>query len=559
MLRNKILLYSLITAMTILPSFSAEILPDVEFPKPPAFRVGISDLPETQYIQAEEDKSAVTEKAYARVDNSREAEIADYTYADLDLKRMSKEISKELDYDGQDMLSDLSLLWQGAAMQSDTINFALYKLANPDADKPDEKSIKKVLTTIASMSTLVGASIGNPLIAGTSLISGNVLGIMTQDTKALNYKYTRVNDADMIILIRKVEDLQQRTVDLYYDYMSAKKQLEMVNELVDERRSKFEYAQANNAPRELVVITDAYYRTSLDKQRTAKSEFLSKRAALEQFVGNETLLQFENELVARENGEKKTTETADSQKQNEEYAQTVQNVEKYTENANKDANAIANDNTNTEMNNAKVLPIAQEADTVDNNVDNHNVQLRDYEHNKLNIAENNKEPNTNKVTGLSSNLEQDESEVSGDGSGKSKKKVKSEKKEKAEKPAKKNKVNEHLIFLHPEREGQAQQAQAESVKNEDDSLKSKFNFRSKSKEKSKSDAKSEPDNNAQTQTTEQTEPLKPVQQKPKPQNAIDTSGLMPLDEIKPPQLDGGYSIHSDYDYGDYYGDDSVPL
>ena len=35
------------------------------------------------------------------------------------------------------------LLWQGAATQSDTINFALYKLANPDADKPDSKSIKK--------------------------------------------------------------------------------------------------------------------------------------------------------------------------------------------------------------------------------------------------------------------------------------------------------------------------------------------------------------------------------------------------------------------------------
>ena len=144
MLKNKIMLISLLMGMTVLPSFSNVILPDVEFPKPPAFRVGISEYPETQYVQAEEVKTSAEEKTYARIDNSREAEIADYTYADLDLKRMSKEISQELEYDGKEMLSDLSLLWQGAAMQSETINFALYKLANPDADKPDEKSLKKL-------------------------------------------------------------------------------------------------------------------------------------------------------------------------------------------------------------------------------------------------------------------------------------------------------------------------------------------------------------------------------------------------------------------------------
>ena len=70
------------------------------------------------------------------------------------------------------------------------------------------------------MSTLVGASMGSPIIAGSSLIGGNILGIMSQDTKELNYKYTRVTDADMIILIRKIEDLQQNAVNLYYDYMS---------------------------------------------------------------------------------------------------------------------------------------------------------------------------------------------------------------------------------------------------------------------------------------------------------------------------------------------------
>ena len=300
-------------------------LKDLEFPKPPAYRVGLSEVPETQFIQAKQEKPTL-EKTFAQIGDNRESAITDMTYADLSISKLSKEIGKELEFEENDMVSDLTLLWQGAATQSDTINFALYKLANPDADKPDSKSIKKVLTTIASMSTLVGASMASPVFAGSSLIGGNILNIMSQDTKALNYKYTRVNDADMIILIRKIEDLQQNAVNLYYDYMSAKKQLEMTTKLVEDRQRKFELAQKNNAPRELVVITDAYYRTAIDKQRTAKSDFFSKRAALEQFVGNETFVQFEKELEARENG------TQEEQIENKEYNETIQNVENYTQN-----------------------------------------------------------------------------------------------------------------------------------------------------------------------------------------------------------------------------------
>lgn len=300
-------------------------LKDLEFPKPPAYRVGLSEVPETQFIQAKQEKPTL-EKTFAQIGDNRESAITDMTYADLSISKLSKEIGKELEFEENDMVSDLTLLWQGAATQSDTINFALYKLANPDADKPDSKSIKKVLTTIASMSTLVGASMASPVFAGSSLIGGNILNIMSQDTKALNYKYTRVNDADMIILIRKIEDLQQNAVNLYYDYMSAKKQLEMTTKLVEDRQRKFELAQKNNAPRELVVITDAYYRTAIDKQRTAKSDFFSKRAALEQFVGNEAFVQFEKELEARENG------TQEEQVENKEYNDTIQNVENYTQN-----------------------------------------------------------------------------------------------------------------------------------------------------------------------------------------------------------------------------------
>ena len=297
MVKNSLILFACL-AVFANPCF-ALTYDDINFPKDPAYRLGTSNSPEKMYVQAEVQP---VKKEYAEKDTSIEHTPDDLTYADLSLKRMSSEIASELGLEEKEMLSDLSLLWRGAATQSDTINFALYKLANPDADKPDEKSVKKVLTTIASMSTMVGAGMGNPLLAAGSLIGGNVLGIMSQDTKALNYKYTKVTDADMIILVRKIEDLQQRAVDLYYDYMTARKQLEMIDKLVVQRKKNYELAQ--DASREIILITDAYYRTSLDMHSKAKSDYFAKRAALEQFVGNEVFVQFEKELAAREKDQK---------------------------------------------------------------------------------------------------------------------------------------------------------------------------------------------------------------------------------------------------------------
>lgn len=294
---KKLLITALILNL-ILP-VSAISLDDVTMPKQPAYRTGLSEEPEKEYMEVKaEDK---IKQEYVKKD-AEQFDVSDLTYADLSIKQISREVAADLELDQEDMVGDLSVLWQGAASQSDTINFALYKLANPDEDKPDEKSVKKVLTTIASMSTLVGAGMGNPLLAGGSLIGGNILGIMSQDTKALNYKYTKVTDADMIILVRKIEDLQQRTVDLYYNYMMARKRLKMIEQITADRKKNYDLSQTMS--KEVILITDAYYRTSLDNQMKARSDYYAKRAALEQFVGNDTFAQFEKDLKERDDSEK---------------------------------------------------------------------------------------------------------------------------------------------------------------------------------------------------------------------------------------------------------------
>lgn len=276
----------LILAILMLPKAFAMELEDVTTLRDSAYRVGTSDEVEIKYQVKDRVNDNIVKKEEEIIDSRA------LTYADLSIKKISKEISDNLNLKSNDMMKDLSLLWRGAAVKSDTIKFALYKLSNPDADKPDEHSVKKVLSTIASMSTLVGAGVGNPLLASGSFLGSNLLGIASQDDKAINYKFSRVNDADMIILVRKIDALQQDIVNAYYDYMTTRKIFDMATHQTKVAYSNYQYAE-NGAKREILLVADAYYRTSLDFQMNARNNFYSKRASLEQLVGKETFDQFE--------------------------------------------------------------------------------------------------------------------------------------------------------------------------------------------------------------------------------------------------------------------------
>lgn len=289
MAKNKFISLLLLSALIVLP-VSAEVkLDDVTSPKDIFYRLGTTDTPEN--------KVDVTGKIEVKPAIVKEDKFETLTYADLSIKKMAIEVSKSVEVDYNDMMEDLSLLWQGAATKSDTIKFAIYKLSNPDKDKPDSSAVKKVLTTIAGMSTFLGAGTGNPILASAALIGGNTLGIMSQDTKALNYKYTQVTDADMIILVRKVDELQQKVVDMYYDYMTARQWYDMTTQMVAQRSTNYKNAQ--NLSKEVILVTDTFYREALDEQIKARGSFFEKRSRLEQLVGNDIFKQFEAKVDER--------------------------------------------------------------------------------------------------------------------------------------------------------------------------------------------------------------------------------------------------------------------
>ncbi len=70
-------------------------------------------------------------------------------------------------------------------------------------------------------------------------MGSSVLGSMSVDDNDLNYRFSKVNDADMIVLIRKIEELQRKIVNYYFDYMTARALLIRSDELVSKRRNAF--------------------------------------------------------------------------------------------------------------------------------------------------------------------------------------------------------------------------------------------------------------------------------------------------------------------------------
>ncbi|MBE7704307.1 MAG: hypothetical protein E7Z90_00685 [Cyanobacteria bacterium SIG29] len=281
---KKLLLISLI--FLFINSVQAE---DVMVPKKTAYRLGLTYDIEKEYrvtdiSETQEAKVAAYEKSYLK--NS--------TYADSSLKDLSNEISKLLTIEKEEMLEHVQILWAGAALRSETIRFALYKLSNPDADKPDNGIIKKIIRPLSTASSIAGAGLGDPFSATAALVGGHFLNSLSFNDKDLNYKYTKVTDADMIVLITKVDNMQKKVVDKYFDYMTTYNLLMMAEKNLKIREQRYNADIYDNKAQ--LLVADAYYRSAKDNKAQLELEFLENRAALEQLVGLEALVDFEKRL-----------------------------------------------------------------------------------------------------------------------------------------------------------------------------------------------------------------------------------------------------------------------
>ena len=255
---------------------------------PYASRLGTGNTPEVRYeeVKAETKKNEVIVKTIDDTDNN-------LNFMDLNIKYLSDEIIDEMDSDSGKVLSDLSILYNSAIQRSETIRYAIYKLSNPEENKPDEGAIKKILKPIASFSSIAGTALSNnPYMATGALIGGSLIGAMTSDDKKINYKFTKVNDADMVVLVRKIDELQKKLLFLYMDYLTSKELYKMAVDNVQKRKIMYDAVQKEGT-REEIIVADVFYRDAQEYLVKTKAKFDLSRTILENLTGKEALLEIE--------------------------------------------------------------------------------------------------------------------------------------------------------------------------------------------------------------------------------------------------------------------------
>ena len=215
-------------------------------------------------------------------------------YADLSLKKLANDVALELEIDENKINSDLSILWNATTERSETMKYTIYKLANPDEDKPNDSVMKKILKPIANISSLAGASVsGNPFVATGALIGGGLVNAFMKNDKEVNYAFSKVSDADMVLLIRKIDTLQKKLIDLYIDYKTKENVYKMESDNLEKREEIYNFSK--NKSKEELTIVDVYYRNSKIRTQKAYDEFLTSRAILENLVGKEAINKIEQD------------------------------------------------------------------------------------------------------------------------------------------------------------------------------------------------------------------------------------------------------------------------
>lgn len=249
-----------------------------------------------------EDKKSIQvkgEKKEAKIENINTKNVQKaLTYADLSLNMISKDVIDEMDIESPEILSDLSILYNSAVQKSETIRYAIYKLSNPDKDKPNESAIKKILRPIASFSSIAGTALSaNPYMASGALIGGGLLNAFTSGDKEANYKFTKINDADMVLLVKKIDELQKNLLNNYMNYRSQKELLALSMQNLENRRKIYNSMQANskNVSREQLIVADTYYRNAQNTVKKAQAEYNLSRVILENLAGKEALNRIEKD------------------------------------------------------------------------------------------------------------------------------------------------------------------------------------------------------------------------------------------------------------------------
>ena len=116
------------------------------------------------------------------------------------------------------LLADLQILWEAAVEKSETIRFAIVKLSNPDGEEAKVSLVKRILSPIANIAPVVGIGLSDPVSATGAMFGGELINSIISDDRRVNERFSKVTDADLVMLAQETDALQEKLVILYYNY-----------------------------------------------------------------------------------------------------------------------------------------------------------------------------------------------------------------------------------------------------------------------------------------------------------------------------------------------------
>lgn len=202
------------------------------------------------------------------------------------IQQEDKTIYNEVRDEEELSLTDIGMLWEAAVERSGTIRYAIEKLSRRDATgKPLENDnfSKRMLGSLVHLGGVAGSMwTGTPAgLIGSGMIQDLMSGSPTESALA------RVTDADMVILAKEVEELQNQLITLYYNYKNAKEKLTLAQEAQSTMLKYSEQAESKNSQdtEALKPLIQSLMESARQEVQNAEQALNSNRSALSGVVG----------------------------------------------------------------------------------------------------------------------------------------------------------------------------------------------------------------------------------------------------------------------------------
>ncbi|WP_373531497.1 hypothetical protein [Vampirovibrio sp.] len=202
------------------------------------------------------------------------------------MEQEDKTIYNEVRDEEELALTDIGMLWEAAVERSGTIRYAIEKLSRRDATgKPVEGDnfSKRMLGSLVHLGGVAGSMwTGTPAgLIGSGMIQDLMSGNPTDSALA------RVTDADMVILAKEVEELQNQLITLYYNYKHSKERLSLAQEAQSTMLKYGEQAELKSTKdtEALKPLMQSLMESARQEVQNAEQALSSNRSALSGVVG----------------------------------------------------------------------------------------------------------------------------------------------------------------------------------------------------------------------------------------------------------------------------------